>query len=289
MAGLNWLKVDVSIFDHPKTRRLARVLGISLEQTVGHLVRLWGWGFRLAPDGILKNADAFDVADAAHFDGDADTFLDALLTCSSSGVGFMERNEDGQLLFHDWNDYSGSLEVKREKERERKRKKTEERGTPSQETEVPKPSAGIPRNSAEKNGTARNSSLREEERREEKNREDKILKAGGAGQKTPDSAADPWIENKLDEIHHVVEAPKPAHLAELLAQWRETYGASFVARCITAALRWLQDNGRQYTDMGRFLGAWLARENKDNGGLDRAKGMTAEEELKADLEKCGLL
>ena len=175
MAGLNWLKVDASIFEHPKTRRLARALGISPEQTVGHLIRLWGWAMRIFPDGELKNIDADDLADAAHFDGEPGQFVEALLSCSSCGVGFLERREDGTLILHDWDEYSGALELKREKDRERKRNSAEAPKNSEAVRGIPKSSEefhGIPATSTEENGTARNSTLREEKRREEKNREE---------------------------------------------------------------------------------------------------------------------
>lgn len=178
MAGLNWLKVDASIFEHPKTRRLARALGISPEQTVGHLIRLWGWAMRIFPDGVLKSIDAVDVAEAAGFPGDADQFVDALQTCSSTGIGFLERDADGTLRLHDWDEYSGALELKREKDRERKRNGTATAETPKsseRDSGIPTTSAefhGIPATSTEENGNARNSTLREEKNREEKNREE---------------------------------------------------------------------------------------------------------------------
>ena len=74
------------------------------------------------------------------------------------------------------------------------------------------------------------------------------------------ASPDPWTRDQLAAIRQVVTAPRPAKLPELLAQWRETYGAQVVEQTIRKALRWMQDNGRQYTDMGRFLGRWLARD-----------------------------
>ena len=71
---------------------------------------------------------------------------------------------------------------------------------------------------------------------------------------------DPWIADRLGEIRKVVAAPKPGNLSVLLAQWRETYGASTVEQTISKAMRWMQDNRKRYADMGRFLGRWLARD-----------------------------
>lgn len=71
---------------------------------------------------------------------------------------------------------------------------------------------------------------------------------------------DPWVAAQMQKIRQVVEAPKPGKLPELLAQWRETYGAQTVEMTVTRAMRWMQDNGKRYSDMGRFLGNWLARD-----------------------------
>jgi len=191
MAGLNWLKVDASIFEHPKTRRLARALGISPEQTVGHLIRLWSWGLRISPDGVLRNADAVDLAEAANFSGDAEMFLEALLTCSSGGVGFMERTEDGFLAFHDWTEYSGALEQKREKNRDRMREvRKNKKATDGENAETDEDEQTMDEHvrarATHKNAQGEHvraraevcdaratmCTLREEKRREEKNREE---------------------------------------------------------------------------------------------------------------------
>lgn len=71
---------------------------------------------------------------------------------------------------------------------------------------------------------------------------------------------DPWIRDRLSEICQVVNSPKPANLDLLIGQWRETYGESTVEQTIPRALRWMQDNAKKYTDMGRFIGNWLARD-----------------------------
>lgn len=74
---------------------------------------------------------------------------------------------------------------------------------------------------------------------------------------------DPWTNNVMQEIAKTVKNPKPAKLPELIAKWRETYGETFTGAEIKKALLWLQENGRRYTDMGRFLGSWLMRSEKN--------------------------
>lgn len=141
MAGSTWLKVDGGIFQHPKTRRVSRMLNISTVHVVGHLVDMWIWGMHVFPQGVLTGADASDIAEAAEWTGDPEEFLTALLSCGNGGAGFLERNEEGTLIFHDWDEYGGQLIRKREADAERKRKAANKtfQGNP----------ADVPRNSTE--------------------------------------------------------------------------------------------------------------------------------------------
>ena len=113
--------------------------------------------------------------------------------------------------------------------------------------------------------------------------------AGGDTQKGP---LDSWVEKQLNTIRKVVEAPKPVNLTELLAQWHETFGEELISREIPLAMEWLVSRKKPYTDMGRFLGnIWLpnAMKRRRENSESVRRAMTSEEELQADLEKCGLL
>lgn len=101
---------------------------------VGHLHFLWWWAVDYAEDGDLSQYDAFDVADAAGWDGDPDTFIDALVVCGpGEDSGFL----DADKHLHDWSDYAGKLISQREANRERQRrfrkKKAAKRDEPSLE------------------------------------------------------------------------------------------------------------------------------------------------------------
>lgn len=112
-----WVKSHQEIRQHPKTRRLARLLGISVPQAVGHLHLLWWWAVDYAGDGDLSDYDGYDIADAAMWEADADAFVAALVT-----AGYIDRRDNGTLFLHDWSDYQGNFIEKREKAAERKRK-----------------------------------------------------------------------------------------------------------------------------------------------------------------------
>ena len=82
-----------------------------------------------AQDGSLARYDAYEIAEAAQWNGDAQAFLDALIE-----AGFIDRKGD-DLTLHDWDEYAGKLLERRAKDRERKRTAAEEakreRGTPN--------------------------------------------------------------------------------------------------------------------------------------------------------------
>lgn len=99
---------------HPKTKRLARQLGISIPAAVGHLQFLWWWAMDYAQDGDLSRYDSDDIADAAMWDGaEAATFVEAL-----AAAGFLDG--DGECWsIHDWADYGGKLLVRKRRNAER--------------------------------------------------------------------------------------------------------------------------------------------------------------------------
>ena len=90
--------------DHPKTKRAARKAGVPVPAMIGHLHLLWWWALDHAPDGDLSKFDADDLADAAMWESDPETFVKALRDCGpGDSEGFLE---DGGRL-HDWDDYGG--------------------------------------------------------------------------------------------------------------------------------------------------------------------------------------
>jgi len=110
-----WIESHSSLARHPKTKRLSRLLNISCVTAVGHLHYFWWWAGEYAQDGCLVRYDATDIADAACWEGEPDTFLSGLLS-----AGFIDELEDG-LHIHDWYDYAGKLIERRKKDAERKK------------------------------------------------------------------------------------------------------------------------------------------------------------------------
>ena len=112
--GSLYVEVHQSLAGHPKTKKAMRLLGISKPQLIGHMVCLWFWCQQYAKDGDLSTYDNGEIADGAEWDGDADQFINALITCGSKdGGGFLVR--DGKELFvNDWHEYGGKIFKERE-------------------------------------------------------------------------------------------------------------------------------------------------------------------------------
>jgi hypothetical protein len=110
-----WIESHQDIWNHPKTRKLEKRLGISRAAAVGHLHGLWHWAVSYALDGSLTRHEPEDIAIAAYWDGDPNDLLTAL-----RDTGWIDDNA-GELSLHDWDQYTGRLIERRERDAERKR------------------------------------------------------------------------------------------------------------------------------------------------------------------------
>lgn len=99
-----WIESHQNLADHPKTRKLARILSIPKTQAIGHLHCLWWWALDYADDGMLDRFDAMDIAIGAEWDDEPDDIVSALIQS-----GFIDQDEHGILKIHDWEDYAGKL------------------------------------------------------------------------------------------------------------------------------------------------------------------------------------
>ncbi len=103
---------------HPKTRKAARLLGVSVPTVIGHLHCLWYWAMDYAQDGDLSRYDSAEIADASMWDGDPDEYLGAL-----ERSGFVDATVGPPLTYvlHEWMDYNGKHILKRKADAARKR------------------------------------------------------------------------------------------------------------------------------------------------------------------------
>ena len=111
-----WIESHQELARHPKTKKLARLLGVTLPTAIGHLHLLWWWAMDYAQDGDLSKYDEYDIADACSWEGEARRLLNSLIESE-----FIDET-DGGLVIHDWHEYAGRLIEKREQNKERKKK-----------------------------------------------------------------------------------------------------------------------------------------------------------------------
>ena len=86
--------------DHPKTKRLARALGLPGWAALGLLEAVWHWCGRYAPTGALTVDDMEDLADTIRFDGGGKNLATIL-----HGAGCLDVSGDGWYI-HDWHDHA---------------------------------------------------------------------------------------------------------------------------------------------------------------------------------------
>jgi hypothetical protein len=98
-----WIESHDALARHPKTRRAARALNISVPQMIGHLHCLWWW--------------ALEYAEGAMWEDDPGALVTAL--CQ---VGFLDMDTNGGLSIHDWAEYTGRLIAMREANAEKQRR-----------------------------------------------------------------------------------------------------------------------------------------------------------------------
>ena len=124
-----WFEAHDTMARHPKTLKLARLLGVDRRYAVGLLHDLFSWGLYAAgKDGQLKGLTEADIAQAMDYPAKkAGMLVDALVD-----AGYLDQSGAGYSL-HDWYDYAGKLYDQREKNREknqryRDRKRASENG-----------------------------------------------------------------------------------------------------------------------------------------------------------------
>lgn len=86
--------------EHPKTKRLARALGLPAWAALGLLEAVWHWAGRYALTGALSIDDMEDCADTIRFDGGGVELSSAL-----HAAGWLEETETGWYI-HDWHDHA---------------------------------------------------------------------------------------------------------------------------------------------------------------------------------------
>jgi hypothetical protein len=115
-----WIESHQELPRHPKTKKLARLLGIEVFSAVGLLHMLWYWCLDYAQDGNLGKHDAYEIADALGWQKDPDELFAAFISSGYIDV-------DGNVRrVHNWEKYGGRLLALRRHNAEKQRKFREE-------------------------------------------------------------------------------------------------------------------------------------------------------------------
>ena len=59
-----WIESHQELWRHPKTKKLARLLAVSVPTAIGHLHGIWYWALDFAQDGDLRRYDPEERASA---------------------------------------------------------------------------------------------------------------------------------------------------------------------------------------------------------------------------------
>jgi hypothetical protein len=168
---MTWIKSHATVAQHPKVRRAAKALQVSVPEMIGHLHLLWWWCLEFAQDGDVSPFSAEELADAAMWEGDAEAFVQSLMNCGlGDGAGLLEIDESDRLVVHDWMEYAGVLVERRKADAERKR----EARRKASSSDTARPSGGRP------SPVRETSVARVDKSRVEKNREEEVHGAADA-------------------------------------------------------------------------------------------------------------
>lgn len=108
-----WFEAHDTMARHPKTLKLARLLNMERRYAVGLLHDLFSWGLYAAgKNGELSGLTAADIAQALDYSPKKAGAVVAALVES----GYLDQTEDGYSI-HDWYDYAGKLNERREDEK----------------------------------------------------------------------------------------------------------------------------------------------------------------------------
>ena len=266
------MKVSADLPRHTKLYKLARQLKIKRREALAYLVQLWSFVLQYYPDGeIFASPD--EIAFGVELDEaiEPETFVQALCDCALPKEGFLKKVEEGHYTVHDWLEFSGNLEYTKAKNREKLRawreKKKALAESQKQEKEVMSASSNDDVTVTEQFGNEKVTSREGEEEGEE---EKEIHNRYGNECKSDIKFVDPWVKRQVDVISGAVKNCKTDNLDAVVSKWRDQYGAAMVEQTIPKALLWMQEHGKRYTDMGRFIGNWLRNERQAPAKATRA-------------------
>ena len=130
---MTWIRVDVTLTQHPKVGRLSRALQCSRDEAVGVMVRVWSWSTAYAADGDLSRFESAELQDEIGYER-APLFGEMPLLEALTAAGFL----DADMTLHDWHEHNGVMADRRRANAERM---AERRAREAAKKTPPKPDA----------------------------------------------------------------------------------------------------------------------------------------------------
>ena len=88
MAG-DWIKVEAATVNKPEVIKAARLLGVSKDELIGKLIRLWIWFDTNSVDGRVDGVVSTDVDDLVGFEGFASVI---------AKIGWLDFDDDAEYI-----------------------------------------------------------------------------------------------------------------------------------------------------------------------------------------------
>jgi hypothetical protein len=107
-----WIESHQALQRHPKTLKLAAILGESRRGAIGMMHCLWWWAIDYAPSGDLGKISDAELVGACDWGGET-----GVLRAALRNSGFLDPDDH----LHDWDEYAGRLLSSRRRDAKRKR------------------------------------------------------------------------------------------------------------------------------------------------------------------------
>jgi len=93
-----WIESHQELENHPKLMKLCSISGMSTDEAIGRLHRLWWWALKYAEDGDLSKYEPSQILVGLNSNIDPEKFFKML-----KDTNFIEKSG----IIHDWLEYSG--------------------------------------------------------------------------------------------------------------------------------------------------------------------------------------
>jgi len=238
MAG-DWIKIEAVTPGKPEVDMIAELLGVTVNEVIGGLVRLWIWADQQTIDGNARSVTKSAIERNSGVTGLADAML-------HPAVCWLEADESGGFRFPNFERHNGQTTKQRALTAKRVAAHKQRKGN------APSVTSALPR--------------------EEKRREESIDTTNVVSCPEP-TGSGPAIADS--QYGFPVRGGGTWYLKQRkLEEYRDAYTSISVASELTKARQWLRDNPAKRKSPGgmpRFLTGWLNRAGDNSTGATSRK------------------